>query len=430
MSGLSVIAVVGLSSCAGVVAGFLLYRSLAGRRRRGSPARVRDEELAGRAEDNRSHGPGLDGPGLDGPGLGGLREAVEHLAHGIVVADGTGQVVYRNNAASMLPSARHGRPLVEDCVQRQLTRARAGESCSEEVELFGPPSELYFVSAHPFGDGDRRGAMAVVEDRSEIRLTETIRRDFVSNISHELKTPIGAIGLLAEAIEGETEPEVMRRLAARMVMESDRAANTIDDLLELSRIELADDVELTEVRLDEVIGESVARIANAAEQAGVAIRTEPADAPTVRGDRRQLASALFNLLDNAIKYSQQGGEVRVVSAPDRNPGRARLIVSDDGIGIPRASLDRVFERFYRVDGARARNTGGTGLGLAIVRHVVHNHGGEVLVDSVEGRGSVFTIVLPAAGAATGTNSGANGEAAGGAGDESAVRRTSHSRGDT
>lgn len=327
-------------------------------------------------------------------GFGPLTEAVERVAHGIIVVDGSGAVMYRNRVASELSVARHSRALVEDCVQRLLAVARRGESCSEAVELFGPPAELFFVSAHPFRDRSGTGAMAVVEDRSEIRRTETVRRDFVANISHELKTPIGALGLLAETIEGETDPEVMRRLAGRMVNESERAAGTIDDLLELSRIEFADDAERTEVALTDVVREAVARITNAAEQAGVAIHTDMVDQLTVQGDPRQLVSALFNMLDNAVKYSPRDSAIEVRVSCNDNGDSARVSVADKGIGIPRSSVERVFERFYRVDGARARNTGGTGLGLAIVRHVVSNHGGEVLLDSVEGRGSVFTMVLP------------------------------------
>ena len=327
--------------------------------------------------------------------LGPLGEAVEGIEHGIVIADGRGEVVYRNRAAARLAAARHGHSLVEDCVRRMLTGAREHGSCSETVELFGPPAELFMVSAHPFVEDSGTGALAVVEDRSDIRRTETVRRDFVANISHELKTPIGALGLLAETIEAEDDPQVMRRLAARMVSESERASNTIDDLLELSRIEFADDAQLDDLEVTQIVSEAVARIANAAEQSGIEVVTEVPDGLRVHGDKRQLVSALFNLLDNAIKYSTPGSDVRViVHGPDSPDGSLEISVLDHGIGIPRRSIERVFERFYRVDRARSRNTGGTGLGLAIVRHVVSNHGGQVLVESTEGRGSVFTMELP------------------------------------
>jgi two-component system sensor histidine kinase SenX3 len=328
---------------------------------------------------------------LPGP----LTEAVDRIEHGVVVIDSDGAEIYRNLAARRLGSARDSRSLVESTLRRLLAAAAQGASQREEVELFGPPAQLYVVSAHPFRHEQGTGALAVVEDRSDARRTETVRRDFVANISHELKTPVGALGLLAETIRGEDDPEVMRRLAERMVTESERAARTIDDLLELSRIEFGDDTEFTRVDLVAVVGEASSRIATAAEQAGVSVQLDVPSEIAVDGDRRQLVSAVFNLLDNAVKYSAGGGEVRVRAFRDDATGVVALSVEDEGIGIPRRSLDRIFERFYRVDRARSRNTGGTGLGLAIVRHIVNNHGGQVLAESVEGQGSSFTLLLPA-----------------------------------
>ncbi len=224
----------------------------------------------------------------------------------------------------------------------------------------------------------------LIEDRSLQRRTETVRRDFVANISHELKTPIGALGLLAETIRDEPDNEVVSRLAERMIDEADRAGCTVDDLLELSRIEFGDDAEFGDVQAISMVGEAVARISSAAENAAVSVSVEVDPELVVHGDRRQLVSAVFNLLDNAVKYSPSQSEV-VVAASSAS-GRFELTVADCGVGIPRRDLDRVFERFYRVDRARSRGTGGTGLGLAIVRHVASNHLGEVSVDSTEGRG--------------------------------------------
>ncbi len=279
-------------------------------------------------------------------------------------------------------------------MRRLLADARDGTSQHESVDLFGPPAELFEVSAHPFADGHGTGALAIVEDRSDARRTETVRRDFVAYISHELKTPIGALGLLAETLDAEEDPEVVHRLARRMVAEAHRAASTIDDLLELSRIEFADDSDHEELSLDDLIAEAVSRMGNAAEQAGVKLRTDLPSSVVLHGDRRQLVSAVFNLLDNAVKYSSDGDEVEVRAHREPAGTVATVVVEDHGIGIPGRLHDRVFERFYRVDRARARSTGGTGLGLAIVRHVVSNHGGQVELDSLEGRGSVFTLVLP------------------------------------
>jgi two-component system, OmpR family, sensor histidine kinase SenX3 len=220
-----------------------------------------------------------------------------------------------------------------------------------------------------------------------------VRRDFVANISHELKTPVGALGLLAETLLAEDEPEVARRLAERMLTEAFRVAHTIDDLLELSRIEGADDTSYVDAPVDQLIAEAVERVQGGADQRGISIDVESTPVPlAVSGDRRQLVSAVYNLIDNAVKYSEDGSSVEVRSGTD---GRwVEIAVRDHGVGIPQRDLERVFERFYRVDRARSRETGGTGLGLAIVRHVANNHAGEVRVDSREGEGSTFTLRLP------------------------------------
>ena len=237
------------------------------------------------------------------------------------------------------------------------------------------------------------GVLVVIDDVTDRRRLEAVRRDFVANISHELKTPVGALGLLAETLLAEDDPTVSRRLAERMQTEAFRVGRTIDDLLALSQIE-ADEAGLRdEVPVHLFIAEAVDRVRPAAEQQGITIEVvEPDPRLVVVGDRRQLVSATYNLLDNAVKYSDRGSSVQVRARTD---GRwIDLSVSDHGIGIPRRDLERVFERFYRVDRARSRETGGTGLGLAIVRHVASNHAGEVRVESLEGEGSTFTLRLP------------------------------------
>ena len=246
------------------------------------------------------------------------------------------------------------------------------------------------VHARPFLDGT--GAFVVVEDQTLERRTETVRRDFVANISHELKTPIGALGLLAETIRGETDLQIVDRMAARMTLEAERVSRTVDDLLELSSIEFGVDRDLVLLDAADVIAEAVARMAPAAENARIEMVTRVEDGLLLRGDRPQLVSALFNLIDNAVKYSSPGAVVRITAAT--TVGRIEMAVHDEGVGIPRRDLDRIFERFYRVDRARSRGTGGTGLGLAIVRHIANNHGGEVTVESTEGVGTTFTIWLP------------------------------------
>lgn len=321
-----------------------------------------------------------------------FRAVTDHLELGVVVWDGTGDEVHRNPVADAMFAARDGQVLVAAAVEELRDDALAGRPVRREVELFGPPAASFVVVAIPF-PSEVGGAMAVVEDRSPQRRTETVRRDFVANISHELKTPIGALGLLAETVRDEEDPDVVRRLADRMVTESERIARTIDDLLELSSIELGGDADFGDSDARSVLGEAVSRLGPAPAQAGVDVRVDAPAELVVHGDRRQLVSAVVNLLDNAVKYSHEDSEV-VVAAAGSDDGTVRITVADSGVGVPRRDLDRIFERFYRVDRARSRRTGGTGLGLAIVRHVASNHHGEVLVESTEGIGATFTLVLP------------------------------------
>lgn len=323
-----------------------------------------------------------------------LSQAVDQIGQGVIVFDAEGNDLFRNRVARTLTEARDGLVLVEAAVQELLVEALAGRAVRREVDLFGPPAQSFVVAALPFGDLPGTGALVLVDDRSLQRRTETVRRDFVANISHELKTPIGALGLLAETIRDEPDSEVVARLAERMIAEADRAGCTVDDLLELSRIEFGDEAEFADVGVSTVVGEAMGRLGAAAEQAGVSLRVDVDPALSLVGDRRQLVSAVFNLLDNAIKYSTPGGEIVVEAHRLDQQRQLALSIADQGIGIPRRDLDRVFERFYRVDRARSRGTGGTGLGLAIVRHVASNHGGEVSVDSLEGVGTTFTLTLP------------------------------------
>jgi two-component system, OmpR family, sensor histidine kinase SenX3 len=332
-----------------------------------------------------------------------LAHALGAMAQGVVLFDATGRLAFSNDVAAEFLAARHGEVLVDEAISElaQSVLAAPGEVEGAEVatrslELFGPPRRVLVLRAvrlagAPTGGGE--GVLVVIDDITERRRLEAVRRDFVANISHELKTPVGALGLLAETLLNEDDPAVARRLAERLLTEADRVGRTIDDLLVLSRIE-ADEVGLRdEVAVHVCIAEAVERVRPAAEQRGIELQvTEPPARLVVLGDRRQLVSAVYNLLDNAVKYSDPGASVHVRARTD---GRwVDLSVEDHGIGIPRRDLARVFERFYRVDPARSRETGGTGLGLAIVRHVVSNHAGEVRVDSQEGEGSTFTLRLP------------------------------------
>jgi two-component system, OmpR family, sensor histidine kinase SenX3 len=322
--------------------------------------------------------------------------ALDSVPDGVVVVDADGKEEFRNLAALRFRDARHSEALVEHAAAQLLERARQGHVGERELQLFGPPREVLSLRAVPLVvDEQIFGAVALIHDVTDARRVESVRRDFVANVSHELKTPIGALGLLAETIAATDEADVVRRLADQVLRESERLGRIVDDLLDLSLIEAqaAPTREPTPVRV--LVEEAVERLSPLALARGIPLRTEPiTDDLVVRCDAAQLVSAITNLLDNAVKYSEPGQAVDV-NAVARD-GRVVLCVQDHGIGIPTRDLERIFERFYRVDKARSRATGGTGLGLSIVRHVTEAHGGDVAVESTEGEGSTFWLSLPLA----------------------------------
>ena len=325
-----------------------------------------------------------------------LASALMTIPQGLVVFEADGAIGFRNRAAATYLEARHGDALVEETIREVAGAVMAGgvPTPSRSLDLFGPPRRTVDVRGFAVDDGDAaKGALVVIDDVTERRRLEAVRRDFVANISHELKTPVGALGLLAETLLSEDDLAVARRLAERMLTEAFRVGRTIDDLLELSRIEADEAAGREEVPIRQIAAEAVDRVRGAADQRDISIEVGEISARVgVLGDRRQLVSALYNLVDNAVKYSDSGSTVEVRVRVD---GRSvDISVEDHGVGIPRRDLERVFERFYRVDRARSRDTGGTGLGLAIVRHVASNHAGTVWVESTEGQGSTFTLRLP------------------------------------
>ena len=324
-----------------------------------------------------------------------LEGALEAVTPGVVVCDENGQVVFRNQPAVRLMEIRSGEAAVEQTTTELLEAAVEGSAGSRTLDVFGPPHRTLTVTVAPLDDGWRGvGAVAVIDDVTGRRHLEAVRRDFVTNISHELKTPVGALALLAETLAGEEDTVVVGRLADRLRSEAQRVARIVDDLLDLTRIESQETPMREPVPVHLVVAQAAERVRPAAERRRVTITFGEASRPlTVMGDRRQLVSALFNLLENAVKYSDEGTVIDVRSRTDG--GWIELSVRDRGIGIPARDLERIFERFYRVQRERGRDTGGTGLGLAIVRHVASSHGGEVRVESQEGAGSTFTLRLPA-----------------------------------
>jgi two-component system sensor histidine kinase SenX3 len=234
----------------------------------------------------------------------------------------------------------------------------------------------------------------VLQDVTETRRSEAVRRDFVANVGHELKTPVGALSLLAEAIEqAADDPDAVQRFAGRISHEADRLSRLVRELIDLSRLQGGEPLpDLVPVDVDRVLAEAVDRTRTAARAKNLEIAVGGEHGLVVRGVESQLATAVTNLLANAVAYSE--GENRIAVAARARSGFAEIAVTDSGIGIPRKDRQRVFERFYRVDQSRASSTGGTGLGLAIVKHVASNHGGSVSVWSEEGLGSTFTMRIP------------------------------------
>ena len=323
-----------------------------------------------------------------------LRRALDTLPQAVLITDERGETVFRNSRAVALIGSRHGDALAAQAVEELLAATAPGAHEERVLELYGPPRRTLVVRAESIDNGQRAlGVIAVIDDVSERRRLEDVRRDFVANVSHELKTPMGAVGLLAETLLSENEPQVAQRLAHRIYNEAFRISRVIDDLLDLSRIENEESPPREPVLINLVMAEAAERVREAANQLQIEVALEEPDPPVVvLGDRRQLTSAVYNLLENAVKFSPQHSRVSCIGRAEEED--AVVIVEDHGVGIPSRDLERIFERFYRVDAGRSRSTGGTGLGLAIVRHVAANHRGGVQVESREGEGSTFTLRLP------------------------------------
>lgn len=379
-----VLIVAALAVIAGAAVGVVTTRSRA--------ARTTSTAAASPAGPDQSSGEADGGLPWDG--------VVGALRIGVVVADADGNVVWENDAATTTAGSRHGRLLVDAACERLRDLALRGDPAHEAVDFAGPPPRSLEITALALADAV---VACFIEDVTEKRRLEQARTDLVANISHELKTPVGAISVLAETLAAEAGSDVVARLTSRMVDESQRMARTIEDLIELSRVEMGAEMMATPVDLASVAGDAIERVRALAERDGITLRIAPGDECTVSGDPHQLRSAVRNLVDNAVHYSHPGGEVEVRVRRDGH--EVRVEVEDHGIGIPSANLDRIFERFYRVDRARSRVTGGTGIGLSIVRHVANNHGARVQVRSVEGEGSTFTVSFPAAAVAAPTQGG-------------------------
>ena len=325
----------------------------------------------------------------------GVREVLHGMDDAAVVVDSSFTILAASGAA--LPfSLTEGAALPSDelrAIARSVRTAETAATSTIRLRRGAPPAEPRLVVVRATRISARL-SLLVIRDITERERVEQMRRDFVANTSHELKTPVGAVSLLAEAIESAADdPPQVRIFAARLTAEASRLALLTSRIMNLSRLQAAD--ELTEERtvaIDEVVASAVDAHAIQADSAGVAVVRGGVRGLFVRGDLQVLSEAVGNLVSNAIAYSPQGSSVGVgVKLVD---GVVEIAVTDRGIGIPEGDQDRVFERFYRADQARSRRTGGTGLGLSIVKHAVQRHGGEVRLWSRPGRGSTFTIRLP------------------------------------
>jgi two-component system sensor histidine kinase SenX3 len=334
-----------------------------------------------------------------------LRFLVSALPSGVVVLTAQDEVVLANPAAYDLGVVDAGQVVVAAVLDLVHRTRRAGTGLDGQLDLppVPPPpltrprpdQEPVAVRARTRSLSGSGHIAVILDDLTESRRVEAVRRDFVANVSHELKTPVGALHVLAEAVQAASEdPVAVRRFADRMTHESARLARLVQEIIHLSRLQGADPLPaLRPVAVDNVVAEAVDRNRLAAQTSGISVAIIGATDAGVLGDEAQLVTAVANLLENAVNYSPRG--TRVSLGVRRVGETVEISVADEGIGIAEKELERVFERFYRADPARSRETGGTGLGLAIVKHIVTNHGGTVGVWSSEGAGSTFTLRLAA-----------------------------------
>ncbi len=335
-------------------------------------------------------------PQVDEPVLPeGAAAVLSVIGRAFVILDDVDGVV-RANPASYAYGLVRGHTLVHDELLSLVRQVRAdGVIAESQYELqratLGAGQLIVHVRVAPLGD---EYILLLADDRTEITRTEAMRNDFVANVSHELKTPVGAISLLAEAIsEAADDPQAVVRFSTRMGKESRRLAALVQDIIELSRLQSSEVISHgREFTIDPVIAEAVDRNKLLAEEKGITVSVGGKLAEPLHGDPDLLMTALRNLIDNAIRYSPPNTTVGV--GVRQRDGYAQISVTDQGPGISAEDQERIFERFYRVDSARSRQTGGTGLGLSIVKHVLANHGGEVTLWSQPGQGSTFTLRLP------------------------------------
>jgi len=338
-----------------------------------------------------------------------LESVLAHMSDGVLIADADGVLSLVNPAAERIfgitTRQATGHRLIEaihhfelDALMRQVGRERT--PLGRDLEVHHPEHRLLRVQANPVSDPRGRflGTVLVAQDITDLRRVDLVRQEFVANVSHELRTPLTSLRALAETLQGGAmrDGEAGPRFLSRIITEIDRLTLLVNDLLDLSAIESGSaKMEMAPVSLSEVAEDVAAKFRPVADRRRIVLRAEINDRlPAAWGDQNRLTQAVANLVDNALKYTPDGGSVTV--AGQERGALLAVSVSDTGIGIAPEHLSRIFERFYRVDRSRSRALGGTGLGLSIVKHIATSHGGRVDVQSTEGRGSRFTLLLPPA----------------------------------
>ena len=324
-----------------------------------------------------------------------LLRTFELLEDEVLVVDTEDLPIFQSSGISSLNIVREGRLEGDEILAIVRAVRRTGK----------PHQGMIEIPRGPIGQGRRKIKIAVtsldedriiilINDESEKSRVDAIRRDFIANISHELKTPIGALSLLSEAIsQAKDDPAAMERFASRIKSEAKRLEDLVREIINLSRLQGEDPLsDPHPIEMGEVVKEAISQAETSAEARNIDVLRSDKREAWVLGDRDQLIMAVHNLIENAINYSPEGTKVAIEVKIDDSI--VEIDVIDQGIGIKEDDLERIFERFYRVDPARSRETGGTGLGLSIVKHVAQNHGGEVKVWSKVGVGSTFALRLP------------------------------------
>ena len=325
-----------------------------------------------------------------------LVKTLNSLDRDSLILDKKGDAIFTTSNIEKLNILKDGKIFIEELLALIRVVRRTGVKQESSFE----------IPRGPIGEGKREIqvsisilsesglVLVIIDDEGEKQRIDAVRRDFITNISHELKTPITALSLNSDALlEVKNEPDQVVRFADRIKQQAGRLNDLVQEIINLSKLQDADPLDVAKaVSLLEVVKEAIDQCETNAEARKISINLEKEDSATVLGNRDQLVMAVHNLIENAINYSASGTNVTVVVEGDDEI--AEITVKDQGIGIAQGEIDRIFERFYRVDPARSRATGGTGLGLSIVKHVAQNHGGEIKVWSAPGVGSTFSLRLP------------------------------------